>query len=90
MDDNHANPMKTGLMFVPLGLVSSDFPGASPSRDHLAELKADIDLGVLAPTPAPSTKYRWSLRRLLGRIGDIARVPWARTGVTTDVHPLHR
>jgi hypothetical protein len=88
MDDSHANPMKTGLMFVPLGLaMSPDFPSPSQCLDHLAELKADIDRGAYVSTLAPSAERRWSFRRLLGRIGDIARVPWARSDVTAEVHP---
>jgi hypothetical protein len=66
--------MKTGLMFVPLGLaMTPGFPSPSQCLDHLAELRADIDQGAYVPTLAPRTERRWSFRQLLGRIGDIAR-----------------
>lgn len=87
MDDSHANPMKTGLMFVPLGLaMSPGFPSPSQCLDHLAELKADIDRGAYVATLTPSTKYRWSFRQLLRRIGDIARRR-SRPDVTAELHP---
>ena len=44
MNDFEMNPMKTGLMFVPLGRASyPDFPGMSRDRGHLAELEAEIE-----------------------------------------------
>jgi hypothetical protein len=74
MDDSHANPMKTGLMFVPLGMaMSPGFASPSQSRDHLAELRADIASGICASRLAPSAERRWSFRQLLGRIADVMR-----------------
>ena len=74
MDDSYANPMRTGLMFVALGpMASPGLPSAPQDRDHLTELRADMDLGASETTRSPSTEGRWSVRRLLGRIGDIAR-----------------
>jgi len=65
MNDFEMNPMKTGLMFVPLGQANNrDFPGMSWDRGHLAELEAEIaavsDLGAEAGTPQLSM-----FRRLL-------------------------
>jgi hypothetical protein len=43
MNDFEMNPMKTGLMFVPLGRASYlNSPGMSRHRGHLAELEAEI------------------------------------------------
>ena len=55
MNDSEMNPMKTGLMFVPLGRASyPDFPVISRGRGHLAELEAEmeavIDLGAEVET----------------------------------------
>jgi hypothetical protein len=56
MNDLEMNPMKTGLMFVPLGLAGDwHFCNVSRGRGHLAELEAEIaavgDLGAKAGTP---------------------------------------
>jgi len=72
MDDSEVNPMKTGLMFDPLGATM--YPSAaSPSRspDHLARLAADIGVDVRDLVPAPRTERRWSFRRLLERFPHI-------------------
>jgi hypothetical protein len=67
MNDFEMNPMKTGLMFVPLGHAGDrHFRNASQVRGHLAELEAEIEAvidpgaEVVTETPQPSI-----LRRLL-------------------------
>ena len=67
MNDFEMNPMKTGLMFVPLGRASHpDFPCMSNGRGHLAEIEAEleavIDPGAQVETEAPQPSM---LHRLL-------------------------
>ena len=67
MDDFHANPTKTGLMFVPLGPMS--YCCVTRPREHLAKLGADIGVDARDLVPAPRTERGWLFRRLLAQIG---------------------
>lgn len=67
MDDFHANPTKTGLMFVPLGPML--YCCVTRPREHLAKLGADIGVDARDLVPAPRTKRGWSFRQLLAQIG---------------------
>jgi hypothetical protein len=79
MDDSYANPMRTGLMFVPLG-PTAGFGGASAlrDRDHLAKLRADMEPDGYETMMAPSAESGWSFRQLIGLIANIVRprVAW--------------
>jgi hypothetical protein len=72
MNDSEVNPMRTGLMFIPLGLVMSPgCPTPSRRRDHLADLEAAADHGPHAPTIALEAPRRSAFRRLLERLRQI-------------------
>ncbi len=78
MNDSEMNPMKTGLMFVPLGqAMSPGWPSASPRRDHLAELPAELEAaggnGATAPASEPQTRARPTFGSLLERFAEFAR-----------------
>lgn len=66
MDDSYANPMRTGLMFVPLGLAMSPSDHASSQRPEWA---ADFDADTAGDAPAPAVAPI-ALRR--GRLGWLA------------------
>lgn len=80
MNDFEMNPMKTGLMFVPLGQANNrDFPGMSWDRGHLAELEAEIaavsDLGAEAEAEAPRPSVFRRLLDYLRRLSPQSRLP---------------
>jgi hypothetical protein len=93
MNDFEVNPMRTGLMFVPLGRPSyPDFPGGSRGRGHLAELEAEIE-AVMDPGAEAETKPLQPsvFRRLLDYFQWLApqSQPLRPTGLFSDA-PISR
>jgi len=76
MDDSEFNPMKTGLMFVPLGWATmSPSCLASPSEcfDHIERCKAAGNHRAYIRLFALSTLGRSAFRRLLERFAQVAQ-----------------
>jgi hypothetical protein len=76
MNDSDVNPMKTGLMFVPLGWATMS-PGrrVTPLQcsDHKEQRKAAGNRGAYIRLLAPSVLDRSAFQRLLERFGQGAQ-----------------
>ena len=69
MDDSFANPLRTGLMFVPLGpSVSSAVSGSLRHGDEFLDLEAAVERECSAAAAAPLSPRRAGLGRLLQRL----------------------
>jgi len=69
MDDREMNPMKTGLMFVPLGLVMlPGCPVARQSPHRPTDLEVAEALEEQNPIVVPQASCQSIFRRLLERV----------------------
>jgi len=75
MNDSAMNPMKTGLMFVPPGLMMSSGRLVAPTEGvERAERCNTAGSRRIQPRPfAPSRLGGSAFRRLLERFGEVAR-----------------
>jgi hypothetical protein len=71
MNDFEMNPMKTGLMFVPLGPTGHQCSsGSRRSRHHLAELEAELESAI---GPEPEVESAQQRRQIFHRLINCVR-----------------